>query len=58
MQFNLTVTIIVVIYLLAMLFIGWYSSTKITSNTDFMGIRSCCWYIREVRLDLPHLQSQ
>lgn len=36
MQFNLTVTIIVVIYLLAMLFIGWYSSTKITSNTDFM----------------------
>ena len=36
MQFNLTVTVIVVIYLLAMLFIGWYSSTKITSNTDFM----------------------
>ena len=36
MEFNLTVTIIVVIYLLAMLFIGWYSSTKITSNTDFM----------------------
>lgn len=36
MQFNLTVTIIVVIYLLVMLFIGWYSSTKINSNTDFM----------------------
>lgn len=36
MQFNLTVTVIVVLYLLAMLFIGWYSSTKITSNTDFM----------------------
>ena len=27
---------IVVIYLLAMLAIGWYSSTRITSNTDFM----------------------
>ena len=36
MKFNLTVTIIVVIYLLIMLFIGWYSSKKITSNTDFM----------------------
>ena len=36
MQFNLTVTVIVVFYLLVMLFIGWYSSTKITSNTDFM----------------------
>lgn len=36
MQFNLTVTVIVVIYLLVMLFIGWYSSKKITSNTDFM----------------------
>jgi len=30
------VTIIVVIYLLAMLWIGWYSSTKVTNNTDFM----------------------
>lgn len=36
MQFNLTVAIIVAIYLLAMLFIGWYSSTRITSNSDFM----------------------
>lgn len=36
MQFNLVVTAIVVVYLLIMLFIGWYSSTKITSNTDFM----------------------
>ena len=36
MQFNLTVTVIVVVYLLLMLFIGWYSSKKITSNTDFM----------------------
>ena len=36
MKFNLTVTVIVVIYLLIMLFIGWYSSKKITSNTDFM----------------------
>lgn len=36
MQFNLTVTVIVVFYLLLMLFIGWYSSKKITSNTDFM----------------------
>ena len=36
MQFNLTVTVIVVFYLLMMLFIGWYSSKKITSNTDFM----------------------
>ena len=36
MQFNLTVTVIVVLYLLVMLFIGWYSSKKITSNTDFM----------------------
>ncbi len=33
---NLFVTAIVVIYLLVMLWIGWYSSTKITSNTDFM----------------------
>ena len=36
MQFNLTVSVIVVFYLLVMLFIGWYSSKKITSNTDFM----------------------
>ena len=36
MQFNMTVTVIVVFYLLVMLFIGWYSSKKITSNTDFM----------------------
>ena len=36
MQFNLTVTVIVVFYQLLMLFIGWYSSKKITSNTDFM----------------------
>ncbi|MBD5153807.1 MAG: sodium:solute symporter family protein [Oscillibacter sp.] len=36
MQVNIVVTAIVVIYLLIMLFIGWYSSTKITSNTDFM----------------------
>ena len=36
MKFNLTVTIIVVLYLLVMLFIGWYSSKKITTNTDFM----------------------
>ncbi|MEE1086280.1 MAG: sodium:solute symporter family protein [Schaedlerella sp.] len=33
---NFIVTAIVVVYLLAMLWIGWYSSTKITSNTDFM----------------------
>ena len=31
---NIIVTAIV--YLLFMLWIGWYSSTKITSNTDFM----------------------
>lgn len=36
MQINFVVTTIVVIYLLIMLFIGWYSSKKITSNTDFM----------------------
>lgn len=36
MQANFVVTAIVVIYLLIMLFIGWYSSKKITSNTDFM----------------------
>ncbi|WP_409967036.1 sodium:solute symporter family protein [Bengtsoniella intestinalis] len=36
MQINMTVVAIVVIYLIAMLFIGWYSSTRITSNADFM----------------------
>ena len=36
MEINMTVTVIVVIYLLAMLFIGWWSSKRITSNTDFM----------------------
>ncbi len=36
MNINLLVTVVVVLYLLAMLFIGWYSSTKITSNTDFV----------------------
>lgn len=36
MQVNFVVTAIVVVYLLIMLFIGWYSSKKITSNTDFM----------------------
>lgn len=36
MQFNPIVTAVVVVYLLAMLFIGWYSSKKINSNTDFM----------------------
>lgn len=36
MKFNLTVTVIVVFYLLVMLFIGWWSSKKISSNTDFM----------------------
>ena len=33
---NIIVTAIVVVYLLFMLWIGWYSSTKITNNTDFM----------------------
>jgi len=36
MKFNMTVTVIVVLYLLVMLFIGWWSSKRITSNTDFM----------------------
>ena len=36
---NIIVTVIVVIYLLFMLWIGWYSSTKISSNTDFMAGR-------------------
>lgn len=33
---NGIVTMIVIIYLLLMLWIGWYSSTKISTNTDFM----------------------
>lgn len=33
---SLLVTSVVIIYLLVMLWIGWYSSTKITNNTDFM----------------------
>ena len=33
---NCIVTAVVIVYLIAMLFIGWYSSTKINSNTDFM----------------------
>ena len=33
---NFTVMAIVIIYLLIMLFIGWYSSKKISSNEDFM----------------------
>lgn len=33
---NATVVTIVVLYLLLMLFIGWYSSKKIKSNEDFM----------------------
>ena len=33
---NVIVTIIVIVYLLFMLWIGWYSSTKISTNTDFM----------------------
>lgn len=36
MHANIIVIIIVVIYLLAMLWIGWYSSTKVSTNTDFM----------------------
>ncbi len=36
MNINILVTVVVVLYLLIMLFIGWYSSTKITSNTDFV----------------------
>lgn len=36
MGVNVTVTVIVVLYLIGMLWIGWYSSTKISSNTDFM----------------------
>ena len=33
---NILVTAIVIVYLLVMLWIGWYSSTKISTNTDFM----------------------
>jgi len=33
---DITVVTVVVIYLLLMLFIGWYSSKKIKSNEDFM----------------------
>lgn len=33
---SVMVTVVVVVYLLVMLGIGWYSSKKITSNTDFM----------------------
>ncbi|MCY1151317.1 MAG: sodium:solute symporter family protein [Sphaerochaetaceae bacterium] len=33
---NVIVTVIVVVYMLAMLAIGYYSSTKVKSNTDFM----------------------
>ena len=33
---NMLVTVVVILYLLLMLFIGWYSSTKISTNTDFM----------------------
>ena len=36
MSTNILVVAIVIIYLLFMLWIGWYSSTKISSNTDFM----------------------
>lgn len=33
---NVVVTAIVIVYLLLMLWIGWYSSTKISTNTDFL----------------------
>ncbi|MDO5562749.1 MAG: sodium:solute symporter family protein [Synergistaceae bacterium] len=33
---NIIVTSIVIIYLMLMLFIGWYSSTKVSTNVDFM----------------------
>ncbi len=36
MNTNVMVTVIVIIYLLIMLFIGWYSSRRVHSNTDFM----------------------
>lgn len=36
LEFNPMITAIVVVYLLFMLWIGWYSSKRIDSNTDFM----------------------
>lgn len=33
---NVTITLIVIAYMILMLFIGYYSSKKINSNTDFM----------------------
>ena len=36
MHINIIVTVVVVAYMLFMLWIGWYSSTRITSNTDFV----------------------
>lgn len=36
MQANLMITVIVVAYMIFMLWIGWYSSTKVKNNTDFM----------------------
>lgn len=39
MQSNIIVTAVVVIYLLVMLLIGYLSSKKIESNTDFVVAR-------------------
>ena len=36
MHVNVTVTVIVVLYMLFMLYIGWASSKRIKSNSDFM----------------------
>ena len=36
MHVNVTVTVIVVAYMLIMLYIGWASSKRIKSNSDFM----------------------
>ena len=36
MHVNVIVTVVVVAYMLFMLWIGWFSSTRITSNTDFV----------------------
>ena len=36
MHVNITVTVIVVAYMLIMLYIGWASSKRIKSNSDFM----------------------
>ena len=36
MEANLVVTCVVVVYLLLMLYIGWYSSKRISNNADFM----------------------